>query len=80
MIAFDAFYDPFVWLNSEYIKNEYKRDHISETDFASNILFLILKNDHKFDNQHILECCCELKSQGLNLKELSAHFSDFYEK
>jgi hypothetical protein len=68
MIAFDTFYDPFVWMNSDHLKNEYKRDHISEADFASNILYIILKNDQKFDNHQILDCCCELKGQGLSLK------------
>lgn len=68
MIAFDTFYDPFVWLNGEYTKNEYRRDHISEVDFASNILYMLLKNDQKFENHQLLDCCCELKGQAMSLK------------
>jgi len=67
MIAFDGFYDPFVWMNEDFRKNEYKRDFISENEFAANILFLLLKNDHKFENGQVLDYCCEMKGQGFKL-------------
>ena len=80
MIAFDAFFEPYVWMNEDYSKNEYKRDLISEQEFAPNILFAILKHDHKFENSQILDYCCEIKGQGYTLREIARFFLDFHEK
>jgi hypothetical protein len=44
MVAFDSFYDPLVWMNANFSKNEYKRVLISEEQFARSILEIILSH------------------------------------
>ena len=35
--------DPLVWMHTDYQKIEYKRDYISEEQFGSNIIELLLQ-------------------------------------
>ena len=48
MMACDEFYEPFVWMHGDHIKNEYKRDFVSEAEFGQNILKILLKYSDKF--------------------------------
>jgi hypothetical protein len=45
MINFDSFYEPYVWMNNDPTKNEYKRDLVSEFEFGNNILMTLIKNN-----------------------------------
>ena len=76
MIAFDGSYDPFVWMNKDYSKIEYKRDYVSEEEFTQNILQILLKNEDKFDSNGFVSQCYMARTDNYKLAEMAAYFEE----
>lgn len=76
MIAFDSFFEPFVWMNADFTKNEYKREHISEEDFTYSILQILLRNGDKFEEKTFSEKCTLARGNQYNLSEMALFFKN----